>query len=132
MFEAGCWRLKPVLLTTWEAETGRITVWGSLWDPTSKITRAKWTGGLAQAVQCLFCKCEVLSSNPSLTKTKSKKSTYQLNISLILKLKMQPGTMAHTYTFRRWRSGGLWFNAIPSKKQDPHLNKKKLSIVVHT
>jgi hypothetical protein len=40
----------------------------SLRDPISKITRAKWTGGVAQAVEHLFCKCKALSSNPSLTK----------------------------------------------------------------
>jgi hypothetical protein len=31
----------------------------------SKITRAKWTGDVAQAVEHLLCKCEVLSPNPS-------------------------------------------------------------------
>jgi hypothetical protein len=25
--------------------------------PISKITRAKWTGGVAQAAECLLCKC---------------------------------------------------------------------------
>jgi hypothetical protein len=29
----------------------------------SKITRAKWTRGMAQAVENLLCKCESLSSN---------------------------------------------------------------------
>jgi hypothetical protein len=38
--------------------------------PISKITRAKWTGGMAQAIEHLLCKCEALSSNPSLTKKK--------------------------------------------------------------
>jgi hypothetical protein len=36
--------------------------------PISKITRAKWTGGVAQAAEDLFCKREGLSSNPSQTK----------------------------------------------------------------
>jgi hypothetical protein len=31
--------------------------------PIFKITRAKWTGGVAQVVQRLLCKSEVLSSN---------------------------------------------------------------------
>jgi hypothetical protein len=39
--------------------------------PISKITRAKWTGGMAQAVERLVCKCEALSSNPN-TKRKIK------------------------------------------------------------
>jgi hypothetical protein len=34
-------------------------------DPISKITRAKWTGGVAQLVEYLLCKCEALSSNSS-------------------------------------------------------------------
>jgi hypothetical protein len=36
----------------------------------SKITRVKWTGSVAQAVECLFCKHKALSSNPNLTKNK--------------------------------------------------------------
>jgi hypothetical protein len=41
-----------------KAETGRIKVQGqakgkSLRDPISKITRAKWSGGMAQAVERL-------------------------------------------------------------------------------
>jgi hypothetical protein len=41
-------------------------------DSISKITRAKWTGGVAQAVLYLLCKMEALSSNPSPTKKKQK------------------------------------------------------------
>jgi hypothetical protein len=33
-------------------------------EPISKITRARWTGGVAQVVECLLCKCEALSLNP--------------------------------------------------------------------
>jgi hypothetical protein len=40
-----------------------------LGDLISKITRAKWTGGMTQAVACLLCK----GSNPSSTKKKKKK-----------------------------------------------------------
>jgi hypothetical protein len=36
--------------------------------PTGKITRAKWTGGVAPGVECFFCKCEALSSSPRSTK----------------------------------------------------------------
>jgi hypothetical protein len=39
-------------------------------DPISKITKAKWTGGVTQAVESLLCKCKALSSNPILTKKK--------------------------------------------------------------
>jgi hypothetical protein len=41
--------------------------------PISKITGAKRTGGVAQAAECLFCKCKALSSKPSPTKKKKKK-----------------------------------------------------------
>jgi hypothetical protein len=34
-------------------------------DLISKITRAKWTGGVVQAVEHLLCKPKALSSNPS-------------------------------------------------------------------
>jgi hypothetical protein len=33
-------------------------------DPIFKITRAKWTEGVIQTVECLLCKSEALSSNP--------------------------------------------------------------------
>jgi hypothetical protein len=36
----------------------------------SKIPRAKWTGSMAQVVECLLCKHEALSSNSSPTETK--------------------------------------------------------------
>jgi hypothetical protein len=59
---------------TWEAEirkTGSKPAWAnSSQDPISKITRAKWTGGVAQAVGCLLCKCDTLSSYPSFIKIK--------------------------------------------------------------
>jgi hypothetical protein len=40
------WWLTPIILPTWEAEIRRVIVWGqskqiSLWDPISKITKAK-------------------------------------------------------------------------------------------
>jgi hypothetical protein len=37
-------------------------------SPISKIIRGKWTGGVAQAVECLLCKYKALSSNSSLIK----------------------------------------------------------------
>jgi hypothetical protein len=33
--------------------------------PISKITRAKWIGGVSQVAECLLCKCKALSSIPS-------------------------------------------------------------------
>jgi hypothetical protein len=39
----------------------------------SKITRAKWTGGMAQVVETLLFKCKALNSNPGPTTTTTKK-----------------------------------------------------------
>jgi hypothetical protein len=48
-----------VIPATCEAEIGRIIVRGqpthSSQDPISKITRAKWPGGVAQEVEYLLC-----------------------------------------------------------------------------
>jgi hypothetical protein len=68
----------PVVLATWEVETGGAGDLGSAWAnsssyPISKITRAKSTGGVAQVVQHLLCKCEALSSNPVPLKKKKPK-----------------------------------------------------------
>jgi hypothetical protein len=55
----------PIILATWEAKIGRITVQDGLgknWDPISKITRAKGIGGVSQVVELLM-KCKALSSN---------------------------------------------------------------------
>jgi hypothetical protein len=41
-------------------------------DSISKITRRKWAGGVAQAVECLLWKHKALSSNPSPVKKKKK------------------------------------------------------------
>jgi hypothetical protein len=53
----------------------------SLQDLISKLTRGKWTGDVAQVVECLLCKLEALNSNPSLTKKKK-------NCFMIINLKM--------------------------------------------
>jgi hypothetical protein len=42
-------------------------------DPISKITRVKWTGGVAQVIEHLLCKCKVLRSNSSPFKKKDRK-----------------------------------------------------------
>jgi hypothetical protein len=58
----------------------RESVWGQCCQPGPmghetpplKITRAKWTGGVAQVVECLIDKHKTLSSNPSPTKKRKK------------------------------------------------------------
>jgi hypothetical protein len=66
-----------LILATWEAEIGKNSIWGQPRQivpetPISKITRAKWTRGVAQVAEDLLSKCEVLSSNPSPKKKKKK------------------------------------------------------------
>jgi hypothetical protein len=46
--------------------------------PISNITRAKWTGGVAQAIRELAFKHKALSSNPNSTKTKKAHSQQNL------------------------------------------------------
>jgi hypothetical protein len=55
----GCWWLKPIILAIWEAEIRRMmdqSQSGKIVPKTSisKITRAKWTGGVAQVVGVCF------------------------------------------------------------------------------
>jgi hypothetical protein len=54
------------MLATWKAEIEKTAVQGQpnqivCETPISKITIAKWTGGMAQAVESLLCKHEALS-----------------------------------------------------------------------
>jgi hypothetical protein len=61
-------QLMPIILATWKAEIVRIKVEGQPRQtvhktPISKITTAKWTGDMAQMLECLFCKCKPVSSN---------------------------------------------------------------------
>jgi hypothetical protein len=62
----------PSYLGSWDQEDGglRPTWPNSLQDSISKITREKWTGGVAQVIELLLCKCEVLSSSPNTIKKK--------------------------------------------------------------
>jgi hypothetical protein len=55
----------PVILVTWDVDGhGLRPAWeNSVRDPISKITRAKWTGGVAQVVEYLLCKCKTPCSN---------------------------------------------------------------------
>jgi hypothetical protein len=58
--EAGHWCLKPVIPVTWEAEIRSMEVRGqprqTVYEPSiSKITRAKWIGGVAEGVERLLC-----------------------------------------------------------------------------
>jgi hypothetical protein len=66
----GSWWLMPIILDTCETEIRWTMVQGlpRQMGPISKITRAKWTGGVVQVIECLLCKSNALSSNPSLAK----------------------------------------------------------------
>jgi hypothetical protein len=65
-------------------------------DLISKITRAKCTVGMAQVVECLFCKCKALSSNPSPTKKKKSFEYKQVVRSKNLR------TACLNYSFQKW------------------------------
>jgi hypothetical protein len=60
----------PSHLGGWDQEDHslRSAPTNSSWEPISKITRVKWTGGRAQVVECLLCKHKALSSNLHPTK----------------------------------------------------------------
>jgi hypothetical protein len=67
-----------------------------LGDPIPKITRAKWTRGVAQKVKYLLCKHKALSSN--LSPTKKKKKTWV----------MRPVPSVSFLAFKRILSSLLW------------------------
>jgi hypothetical protein len=56
----------PSYLGSWDEEDlgSRLTWANGSQDPTSKLTREKWTGDVTQAIVCLLNKCKALSSNP--------------------------------------------------------------------
>jgi hypothetical protein len=54
-------------------------------SPTSKITRAKGLGGMAEVSECLPSKCEALSSNLSTVKKEKKEKTVSHLINILLK-----------------------------------------------
>jgi hypothetical protein len=64
MTDGGLQWLTLINLATWlvQGQPEQIVPETSI----SKISRAKWTAGVAQAVECLLCKCKALSSNLSL------------------------------------------------------------------
>jgi hypothetical protein len=79
-------------------------------DSHLQITEAKRTGGVAQAVQCLLCKCEALSLNsshsPPPTKKKKKKRIHQKT----------PPQLGHTCnSWTREAEASLCFLGIPKK-----------------
>jgi hypothetical protein len=79
------WWLMPVILATWGAEIRRImgsrlAGANSSQDPISKITTTKWTGGVAQAVECLLCKCKALNANASPSKNKKTKKPKNIQV----------------------------------------------------
>jgi hypothetical protein len=64
----------------WEGHSSRLDLANSSQDPISKITRAKWAGGMAQVVEHLLCKCEAQSSNHSTAKSINQRAIAQNNI----------------------------------------------------
>jgi hypothetical protein len=71
-WESGAHACSHNYLGSWDQESqcSKPAQGTSLRDSISKITRAKWTGGMIRVVEHLLYKCEVLSSNSSPTKIK--------------------------------------------------------------
>jgi hypothetical protein len=71
-----------------EASQGRLEVSqrNRLQDPISNTISTKWTGGVAQVVEHLLCKCEALSSNPNHAHTHTHTHTILLLIINYVKL----------------------------------------------
>jgi hypothetical protein len=75
----------PVILAIWEAEIRKIKVQGqpgkivreTTPPPISKISGAKWTGGVVQGVEHLLCKHEALHSNPAKKKKRKCKKGWE-------------------------------------------------------
>jgi hypothetical protein len=67
-FQPRCQWLTPVIPATWEAEIKRIVVQGQSRQIVQETPSPKWTGGMAQVVECQLCKWKALSSNPNPTK----------------------------------------------------------------
>jgi hypothetical protein len=80
-----------VIPATWEAEIRRIVVRGQPGQmvcrtPISKITIPKWTEGMAQVVELLFCECRALSSKPGPTKKKKKKKELLMTSTVLVSI----------------------------------------------
>jgi hypothetical protein len=82
-------REKDTILATWEAEIRTILVGGQPGQivhetPISKISRAKWTGGVTQAVEHLLCKHEAQSLNPNPPKPPKQTNKKAYNFLVVL------------------------------------------------
>jgi hypothetical protein len=95
----------------WDQADGslRPTWTNSSQDPISKLTRAKWTGGIANVVQCLLCKHEVLSSKPS--PPKKKMPEWKPKSSVLKKIIPFHHTQVTNHLGLPWLSG-LWNMAL--------------------
>jgi hypothetical protein len=77
-----------VVLAAWEAEMGKIEVQSQARQivcktlSISKITRAKWTGGVTQVIECLFYRHEALSHQKKQKQKKTKKKSLTCESSI--------------------------------------------------
>jgi hypothetical protein len=76
-------------------------------EPISKLSKEKWTGGVAEVIKCLLWKYKTLSLNHSPTKKKKKKKLYD-------------------YVNRCWKS--IWQNLTPTHdKNSQQTSNRELS-----
>jgi hypothetical protein len=96
----------------------------------TKLSRAKWPGGVAQVMKCELCKHEALSSNPSSTKTKQSKAKIIIGKKAVWKEIAKAGhwwltpviPTAQEAEIIRWITAQSQLQANGS--QDPILKKK--------
>jgi hypothetical protein len=111
-----CW-FTTVILATWEAEIQRLVVRGQprqrVWEtPISKVTRTKWTGGMAQVVKCLLCKCETRMKpwvETPVTPKKKKKKQFPGLRPLLLSMSRNPYLLTTCFLFFISRPGSMTF-----------------------
>jgi hypothetical protein len=90
----------PIILAIWKAEIRRIKVPGQPRKtvhetPISKITRAKWTGGMAQAVEHLLCEFKAQLHQKEKTFPLSKESFPKSWFPQLTKLSRLPQSLNH-------------------------------------
>jgi hypothetical protein len=105
IFSSSCWApvahaYNPSYLGSWDQEgcDSRSAWTNSLQELISKTARAKWTGGVAQVVERLLCKCKALRST---AKNNNKKLAQLFNCYIVFHFM---NILLCTYKFFCWQT----------------------------